>query len=145
MRRHWFTTPGCGFVDSPTASLPIGPISSQRLRRQCGESWSRGRGKSGVRNEVAICNVLTWTWQLSPWRIPVMICPRWVYTRVQPIGIRNIVDYLISALSTAGSVGEIIEIGSPPDIFVNPDHERTKEFMSSVFHIPIFSDSQEEE
>ena len=41
--------------------------------------------------------------------------------------------------------GEIIEIGSPPDIFVNPDHERTKEFMSSVFHIPIFSDSQEEE
>ena len=41
--------------------------------------------------------------------------------------------------------GEIIEIGSPPDIFVNPHHDRTKEFMSSVFHIPIFNKSQEEE
>ena len=41
--------------------------------------------------------------------------------------------------------GEILEIGSPPDIFVNPSHERTREFMSSVFHIPIFDDKQEED
>ena len=32
--------------------------------------------------------------------------------------------------------GEILEIGTPPDIFVNPKHKRTKEFMSKVFHIP---------
>ena len=41
--------------------------------------------------------------------------------------------------------GKILEIGTPPDIFVNPQHKRTKEFMSSVFHIPIFDDSEEEE
>jgi ABC-type polar amino acid transport system ATPase subunit len=41
--------------------------------------------------------------------------------------------------------GEILEVGTPPDIFVNPQHDRTKEFMSSVFHIPIFGDSEEEE
>ena len=41
--------------------------------------------------------------------------------------------------------GEILEIGSPPDIFVNPQHERTKGFMSSVFHIPIFDDTSEED
>jgi len=41
--------------------------------------------------------------------------------------------------------GEILEIGTPPDIFVNPRHPRTKEFMSSVFHIPIFNVNQEEE
>ncbi|UCD35116.1 MAG: amino acid ABC transporter ATP-binding protein [Nitrospiraceae bacterium] len=41
--------------------------------------------------------------------------------------------------------GEIIEIGSPPDIFVNPRHPRTRDFMSSVFHIPVFDDSREEE
>jgi polar amino acid transport system ATP-binding protein len=40
--------------------------------------------------------------------------------------------------------GQILEIGTPPDIFVNPQHERTKEFMSSVFHIPIFDESEEE-
>jgi polar amino acid transport system ATP-binding protein len=41
--------------------------------------------------------------------------------------------------------GEILEIGTPPDIFVNPQHPRTKEFMSSVFHIPVFSGTEEEE
>jgi len=41
--------------------------------------------------------------------------------------------------------GEILEIGSPPDIFVNPQHPRTREFMSKVFHIPIFSEAQEED
>ena len=41
--------------------------------------------------------------------------------------------------------GEILEIGRPPDIFVNPQHQRTKEFMSSVFHIPIFGENPEED
>lgn len=44
-------------------------------------------------------------------RLPVMICPRWVYTRVQPIAIRNVLDYLVSALETPASSGQIIEIG----------------------------------
>lgn len=44
-------------------------------------------------------------------RVPVMICPRWVYTRVQPIGIRDTLNYLISALTTPSSTGQIIEIG----------------------------------
>ena len=44
-------------------------------------------------------------------RLPVMICPRWVYTRVQPIAIRNVLDYLVSALNTPSSTGQIIEIG----------------------------------
>jgi len=44
-------------------------------------------------------------------RVPVMICPRWVYTRTQPIGIREVLDYLAMALSVPGSRGRIIEIG----------------------------------
>ena len=45
-------------------------------------------------------------------RWPVMICPRWLYTRVQPIAIRNVLDYLVAALDTAETMGRIIEIGS---------------------------------
>jgi ABC-type polar amino acid transport system ATPase subunit len=41
--------------------------------------------------------------------------------------------------------GEILEVGSPPDIFVNPKHQRTREFMSKVFHIPIFNENKEED
>jgi uncharacterized protein YbjT (DUF2867 family) len=44
-------------------------------------------------------------------RLPVMICPRWVFTRVQPIAIRNLLDYLLGALTQPASTGEIIEIG----------------------------------
>ncbi len=44
-------------------------------------------------------------------RVPVMICPRWVYTRTQPIGIREVLDYLAAALDVPESSGRIIEIG----------------------------------
>jgi uncharacterized protein YbjT (DUF2867 family) len=44
-------------------------------------------------------------------RVPVMICPRWVYTKTQPIGIREVVQYLAAALEVPASEGRIIEIG----------------------------------
>ncbi len=44
-------------------------------------------------------------------RLPAMICPRWVYTKVQPIGIRNVLDYLVAALAVPESAGQVIEIG----------------------------------
>jgi len=44
-------------------------------------------------------------------RVPVMICPRWVFTRIQPIAIRNVLDYLVKTLGQPESVGQIIEIG----------------------------------
>ena len=48
-------------------------------------------------------------------RLPMMICPRWVYTRTQPIAIRNVLDYLVTAIE-ASETGvlmgnQIIEIG----------------------------------
>ncbi|MBC8126818.1 MAG: SDR family oxidoreductase [Gloeobacteraceae cyanobacterium ES-bin-144] len=44
-------------------------------------------------------------------RVPVMICPRWVYTRTQPIGIREVLAYLSEAIEVPDSTGRIIEIG----------------------------------
>lgn len=44
-------------------------------------------------------------------RLPVMICPQWVYTRVQPIGVEDLLHYLVAALATPQSAGRIIEIG----------------------------------
>lgn len=44
-------------------------------------------------------------------RLPMMVCPKWVYTRIQPIAIRNVLDYLAAALETVESTGQIIEIG----------------------------------
>ncbi len=44
-------------------------------------------------------------------RLPVMICPRWVKTRIQPISIQNVLDYLVAALEKPASIGQVIEIG----------------------------------
>ena len=44
-------------------------------------------------------------------RLPVMICPRWVFTRVQPIAIQNVLDYLMAALESKETAGRILEIG----------------------------------
>ncbi len=44
-------------------------------------------------------------------RLPVMICPRWVYQRVQPIAIDDVLAYLLETLDTPESEGKIIEIG----------------------------------
>ena len=44
-------------------------------------------------------------------RLPIMICPRWVFTRIQPIAVRNVLDYLVAAPGCPESAGRIIEIG----------------------------------
>ena len=44
-------------------------------------------------------------------RLPVMICPRWVYTRAQPIAVADVLEYLTAALETPASAGATIEIG----------------------------------
>jgi len=44
-------------------------------------------------------------------RLPVMICPRWVITRTQPIAIDDVLDYLVSALLSQPSIGQVIEVG----------------------------------
>lgn len=44
-------------------------------------------------------------------RLPVMICPKWVYTKAQPIAVRNVLQYLTAAIEKPETKGKIIEIG----------------------------------
>ena len=44
-------------------------------------------------------------------RLPVMVCPRWIYSRVQPIAVSDLLDYLVAALDRPASVGRVVEIG----------------------------------
>ena len=44
--------------------------------------------------------------------LPVMITPRWVRTLCQPIGIRDVLDYLVAAADQSDRAG-IVEIGGP--------------------------------
>jgi len=46
-------------------------------------------------------------------RLPVMITPRWVRTECQPIGIRNVLDYLVGCLEAPATAGASFDIGGP--------------------------------
>lgn len=45
--------------------------------------------------------------------LPVMVTPRWVRTRTQPIAVADVVRYLVGVLDTAEARGRTFEIGGP--------------------------------
>jgi uncharacterized protein YbjT (DUF2867 family) len=45
--------------------------------------------------------------------LPVMTTPRWVFSRNQPIAIRNVINYLVGCLDHDETIGETFDIGGP--------------------------------
>ena len=45
--------------------------------------------------------------------LPVMIAPKWIETRCQPISIGDVLAYLVGVLDTPATAGRILEIGGP--------------------------------
>lgn len=45
--------------------------------------------------------------------LPMMIAPRWVSTRTQPIALADVVRYLVAVLQAPESSGQVYEIGGP--------------------------------
>jgi uncharacterized protein YbjT (DUF2867 family) len=46
-------------------------------------------------------------------RLPVMVTPRWVNTRSQPIAVRDVLRYLLECLDEEKTTGRTIDIGGP--------------------------------
>ena len=46
-------------------------------------------------------------------RLPVMVCPRWIETRIQPIALRDVIGYLVGSLFNAAAAGQTFDIGGP--------------------------------
>ncbi|WP_067802574.1 SDR family oxidoreductase [Actinomadura formosensis] len=46
-------------------------------------------------------------------RLPVMVTPRWVHTRIQPIAIRDVLHYLVAAAGLPAEVSRGFDIGGP--------------------------------
>lgn len=75
-------------------------------------------------------------------RVPIMICPQWVYTRTQPIGVREILEYLTAALTIPESRGRIIEIGGS-DVVTYGDmmmvYARVRELKRWMVPVPVLT------
>ncbi len=46
-------------------------------------------------------------------RLPAMVVPKWVGTRTQPIGIDDVVSYLVGVAGNENAMGRVFEIGGP--------------------------------
>ena len=75
-------------------------------------------------------------------RIPMMICPKWVFTRVQPIAIDDVLAYLTAALETPASRGKVIEIGGT-DVFTYGDmmkgYAAVRGLKRALIPVPVLS------
>src|SRR3984893_3060974 len=49
-------------------------------------------------------------------RLPVMICPRWVDVKAQPIAVEDVIAYLIEALELPVKQGSVFEIGGTDQV-----------------------------
>lgn len=56
-------------------------------------------------------------------RLPVMVTPRWVHTRIQPIAIRDVLHYLVAAADLPAEVSRGFDIGGP-DVLTYADMMR---------------------
>jgi uncharacterized protein YbjT (DUF2867 family) len=77
-------------------------------------------------------------------RVPLMICPRWVFSRIQPIAIKDVMDYLVAALETPESTGRIIEIGGA-EVLTYADtmleYSRIRGLRRFIIRVPVLSPS----
>ena len=46
-------------------------------------------------------------------RLPIMVCPRWVLSKCQPIAVEDVVEYLAKSIEVTETEGKIFEIGGP--------------------------------
>jgi uncharacterized protein YbjT (DUF2867 family) len=46
-------------------------------------------------------------------RLPVMVCPRWVRTRTQPIALQDVARYLAGVAGHAGALGRTFDVAGP--------------------------------
>lgn len=49
-------------------------------------------------------------------RLPIMICPRWVQVKAQPIAIEDLLAYLLAALDLPAAPSQVYEIGGPDQV-----------------------------
>jgi uncharacterized protein YbjT (DUF2867 family) len=75
-------------------------------------------------------------------RLPVMPCPKWVYTKSQPIAIENVLEYLQGCMEKPETAGMSLDIGGP-EIVEYADlmhiYAKTRGLRRWIFGLPFVS------
>jgi uncharacterized protein YbjT (DUF2867 family) len=75
-------------------------------------------------------------------RLPVMVTPRWVETRTQPIAIADTIGYLVAALGSSQALGKSFEIGGPDVLTYRDMLQRTAAILGKrplIMTVPVLT------
>jgi uncharacterized protein YbjT (DUF2867 family) len=75
-------------------------------------------------------------------RLPVMICPRWVSTLAQPIGIEDLVTYLVAAVDLPDHESHIFEIGGADQASYGDlmrEYARQRGLQRAMISVPLLT------
>lgn len=71
-------------------------------------------------------------------RLPIMICPRWVQVKAQPIAIEDLLAYLVGALELPALPSQVYEIGGPDQVsYREIMHEYARQRGLTRWMIPL--------
>jgi len=75
-------------------------------------------------------------------KLPVLVAPRWLRTRCQPISIRNVLDYLLGVLDHDKAANQVFDIGGP-DVFTYQEmlliYAKVRELKRFVLPVPLLT------
>lgn len=75
-------------------------------------------------------------------KLPVMITPKWVLTKTQPIAIRDVIKYLLGVLLREDCMGQSFDIGGPNILTYKQMlqlYAKTRGFRVWIFTVPVMT------
>jgi uncharacterized protein YbjT (DUF2867 family) len=85
-------------------------------RQEVGRILQSGRVKTTILRAAVIIGAGGVAFEIVRYlveRLPVMVCPRWVITKSQPIAVENVLAYLAGCLENPATAGLSLDIGGP--------------------------------
>ncbi|MFE6800272.1 SDR family oxidoreductase [Streptomyces sp. NPDC057681] len=97
--------------------IPEGSISPHlRSRAEVGHVFLDGPVPATVLRAAVVIGSGSASFEMLRYlteRLPVMVTPSWVHTRTQPIGVRDVLRYLVGSATMTAEVDRTFDIGGP--------------------------------
>ncbi len=116
-----------------------------RSRLEVGEILLQGQAPTTVLRSGIIIGAGSSSFQMLRYlveRLPVMVCPSWVGTRCQPIGVADVLAYLVGSLGSREATGRSLDIGGPEILTYRGMMDRTAKLMGkhlTIVTVPVLT------
>jgi uncharacterized protein YbjT (DUF2867 family) len=101
-----------GLIDEGDGEMSI----HMRSRKEVGEILKTSSAQVTIFRAAVILGQGGGSFQMLRYlveRLPIMVCPKWVLTKSQPIAVEDVVEYLAESIDKEETIGKTFDIGGP--------------------------------